>query len=245
MIPSPVSGGFRVSRRAPRFDSRFGWAIRATQPGGERSPRKGFGETCGAGFSENPPTDSAEEPHVEARHPATGAHRWRCRRLGLAQALATSCANPEPRRSGSRLGRPHYSVAFTPVKRAGRLPHCPVRGLLSVHLLYGLHARQVVQDDSLHRRLPRAQHLRHGSNCHRPERQVAGWELHPLKIHAFARRTELFGLFGLAARGKTVAPASRRWFSRSRTVFSNRCFPFHHGLLDVRTNRSAWLIFGQ
>ncbi len=31
-------------------------------------------------------------------------------------------------------------------------------------------------------------------DCYRPERQVAGREFHPLKIHAFARRTELSGL---------------------------------------------------
>ena len=40
----------------------------------------------------------------------------------------------------------------------------------------------------------------------------------------------------LAARGKTVAPASRRWFSRSRTTFPNRCFPFHHRLLAELDN---------
>ncbi|MBN2561572.1 MAG: hypothetical protein JXQ75_11640 [Phycisphaerae bacterium] len=38
----------------------------------------------------------------------------------------------------------------------------------------------------------------------------------------------------LAGRGKTVAPASRRWFSRSGTVFPNCCFPFYHGLLALR-----------
>ncbi|MBN2563581.1 MAG: hypothetical protein JXQ75_21895 [Phycisphaerae bacterium] len=39
------------------------------------------------------------------------------------------------------------------------------------------------------------------------------------------------GVLALAARGETVAPASRRWFSRSGTAFPNRCLPFYHGLL--------------
>ena len=43
-----------------------------------------------------------------------------------------------------------------------------------------------------------------------------------------------FSLPRLTARGKNVAPASRRWFSRSRTTFPNRCFPFHHRLLSQR-----------
>ena len=55
---------------------------------------------------------------------------------------------------------------------------------------------QVVQDDPLHRRLPQLCYLHHGSDCYRLERPVAGWDSHPLKTHAFARRTELSGLDG-------------------------------------------------
>ena len=34
-------------------------------------------------------------------------------------------------------------MAAFPVQRAGRLPRCPFRGLLSVHSRYGLHTRQI------------------------------------------------------------------------------------------------------
>ncbi len=39
-----------------------------------------------------------------------------------------------------------------PVFQAGRLPHYPFRGPLSVHSRYGLHAHRVACSDLLHRR---------------------------------------------------------------------------------------------
>ena len=82
------------------------------------------------------------------------------------------------------------ATAAFPVIQAGRLPRCPFRGLLSVHSRYGLHVRRVAQGDPLHRRLQPIRHLLDCSDCYRLERPLAGWESHPLKIHAFARRTE-------------------------------------------------------
>ena len=37
-------------------------------------------------------------------------------------------------------------------------------------------------------------YLHDRSDCYRLERPLAGWESHPLKIHAFPRRTEICGL---------------------------------------------------
>ena len=42
----------------------------------------------------------------------------------------------------------------------------------------------------LYRRLRQLRYLYYRSDCYRLERPVAGWELHPLRIGAFARRTE-------------------------------------------------------
>src|SRR4051794_22459082 len=39
-------------------------------------------------------------------------------------------------------------------------------------------------------RTTESRYLHYRSDCYRLERQVAGWELHPLKIAAFARRTK-------------------------------------------------------
>ena len=66
---------------------------------------------------------------------------------------------------------------------------CIFRGLLSVHSRFGLHARWITQGDPFHQRLRRICYLLRRSDCYRLERLVAGWELHPLKIAAFARRT--------------------------------------------------------
>ena len=44
-------------------------------------------------------------------------------------------------------------------------------------------------NDPFHRRLRPFRYLHGRFGCYRLERPVAGWELHPLKIHAFARRT--------------------------------------------------------
>ena len=44
-------------------------------------------------------------------------------------------------------------------------------------------------NDPFHRKLRPLRYLHSRFGCYRLERPVAGWELHPLKIHAFARRT--------------------------------------------------------
>jgi len=54
------------------------------------------------------------------------------------------------------------------------------RGLLSVHSRYGLPARGVAQGNPFYRRLRQLRCLRCRSDCYRPQRLVAGWELHPL-----------------------------------------------------------------
>jgi hypothetical protein len=45
------------------------------------------------------------------------------------------------------------------------------------------------ESDLFHRRLRQYRYLHCRSDCYRLERRVAGWELHPLKYHAFPRRT--------------------------------------------------------
>jgi len=47
-------------------------------------------------------------------------------------------------------------------------------------------------------------------------------------------------VFSIAARGNTVAPASRRWFSWSQAAFPNRCFPFYHGLSGLESIHKLW-----
>jgi hypothetical protein len=48
-------------------------------------------------------------------------------------------------------------------------------------------------NDPFHRRLRPLRFLHGRFGCYRLERPVAGWELHPLKVHAFARRTRNSG----------------------------------------------------
>lgn len=75
--------------------------------------------------------------------------------------------------------------------RAG--PHYPFRGLLSVHSRYGLHARRVAWRDLLHRRLQPLRRLHDCSDCYRLEESCQR-NSHPLRNHAFSRRTEVCGL---------------------------------------------------
>jgi hypothetical protein len=81
-------------------------------------------------------------------------------------------------------------TAVFPVPLLGRLPHYLFRGLLGVHSRYGLLARGVALGDPFHRRLRQYRYLHYRSDCYRLERSLAGWELHPLKIGALARRTK-------------------------------------------------------
>ncbi len=88
-----------------------------------------------------------------------------------------SCCSPKP------------TTAAFPIPLLGRLPHYPFRGLLGVHSRYGLPARGVAQaalsiegfgsfvTSTPLRLLPAGA-------------TVAGWELHPLKIDTFSRRTK-------------------------------------------------------
>ena len=72
-------------------------------------------------------------------------------------------------------------------------PHYPFRGLLDVHSRSGLRARQATQGD-LFQRLQPLRYLHDRSGGYQLERPVAGWESHPLRIGAFARRTFDLGL---------------------------------------------------
>ncbi len=100
------------------------------------------------------------------------------------------------------------ATAAFPVPLTGRLPHYPFRGLRGVHSRCGLPARGVAQGNPLHRRLRRLRYLHRRSDCYRPERNLAGRELHPLKTHAFhgAQR-------GREAGGMGVAKLERRLVS--------------------------------
>jgi hypothetical protein len=44
--------------------------------------------------------------------------------------------------------------------------------------------------DPFHRRLRQYRYRYCRSDCYRPEQEEAGWDLHPLKNHAFSRRTK-------------------------------------------------------
>lgn len=79
------------------------------------------------------------------------------------------------------------------------------RGLLGVHLRYGLPVRRAAQGGPLHRRLRRIRYLPRRSDCYRLERTFAGWDLHPLKTRAFTWRTK--GTFSIAF-GTEVVGAS-------------------------------------
>jgi hypothetical protein len=70
------------------------------------------------------------------------------------------------------------SASAFPVCAAGRLLHCPFRGLLSVHSRYGLHAHRVAYDP-LHRRLQRLRYLHRCFDCYRPERTSSRTGLSP------------------------------------------------------------------
>ena len=62
---------------------------------------------------------------------------------------------------------------------------------LSVHSLFGRHARWIAQDAQFHQRLRRICYLLRRSDCYRLERLVARWEVHPLNIAALAWPTVL------------------------------------------------------
>jgi len=72
-----------------------------------------------------------------------------------------------------------------PEIQAGRLPHHPFRGLLSVYSCYGLHTRQVPYRTLYTEGFSRFVNLHDCSDCYRLERQLPGglrthWKTVPL-----------------------------------------------------------------
>ena len=100
----------------------------------------------------------------------------------------------EPQAGVLSLPMKPVTAAF-PIPLLGRLPHYAFRGLLGVHSGYGLSARGVAHGDPFHRRLRQYRCLHCRFDCYRLERPLAGWELHPLKIDTFPRRTKGTHLF--------------------------------------------------
>ncbi len=139
--------------------------------------------------------DLSDTPNGPACLSLTGVRLGsRTRRWGFPCCVQSPWADmPSPlprwdhRRGCCRSLKP-VTAAF-PILLPGRLPHYGFRGLLGVHACYGLPARGVAQGDPFHRRLRQYRYLHCRSDCYRLERPLAGWELHPLKIGAFARRT--------------------------------------------------------
>jgi hypothetical protein len=74
-----------------------------------------------------------------------------------------------------------------PRVRAGRLLHYSFRGLLSVHLCYGLQTRQVALRDPLYQRLQQLRYLHYCSDCYRVERTSsrAGFLIPAMDQHLF------------------------------------------------------------
>ena len=141
-------------------------------------------------------------------------HRWGfpcCVGSPCIRAVAITPAGPyyEPVRhpirpgrslTGCRLVSPHHRWGFPcwvyallssspttaafPEIQAGRLPHYPFRGLLSVHSRYGLHTRQVALRPST----PEASEMSLPTSPLRllpTGATLVGWDSHPLKIRAF------------------------------------------------------------
>jgi hypothetical protein len=98
------------------------------------------------------------------------------------------------RNEGLSTPRDSPATAAFPVSVAGRLPHYPFRGLLSVHSRYGLPARGVAKRPfsskapTVSLPPPPLRLLPAGTT------RVAGRELHPLRIDTFPRRTQKVGL---------------------------------------------------
>jgi hypothetical protein len=118
----------------------------------------------------------------------TRHHRW-----GFPCCVGPSCASmPSP------LPRQGHEVLSLVPSRGGSLPRFyggsapalrvsrPARR--SLHVTACLLAESL--NDPLHRRLRPLRYLHSRFGCYRLERPVAGWEWHPLKIRAFARRTQ-------------------------------------------------------
>jgi hypothetical protein len=99
------------------------------------------------------------------------------------------CRSPETRDGGL----PHTFAGSAPTLPISR----PARRSLTLRPVCSRSRRS----DPFHRRLRQYRYLHCRSDCYRLERPLAGWELHPLKIDAFARRTKVLGWVFDKARG--------------------------------------------
>ena len=84
---------------------------------------------------------------------------------------------PIPRRKQTTARVAHFPICHrpTPYYQMGRLPHCPFRGLLSIHSYSGLQVRQVVLDDpSIQSASNHVVTSMIRPGCYQPERQLSG-----------------------------------------------------------------------
>src|SRR6516165_11228589 len=93
------------------------------------------------------------------------------------------------------------SASAFPVRKAGRLLHYPFRGLLSVHLRYGLHAHRVAIATLCTEGFSGFVTSTAASIVTGRNEPVPGRDFHPLWTSAFARRT-----FGLRLIELEIAP---------------------------------------
>ena len=103
-------------------------------------------------------------------------------------AVATTPAEP-----GCCRSLPQRSSAF-PESQAGRLPHCPFRGLLSVHYSLRPACSPSHLNDPLHQKASTASLPPPPLRLLPAGTTDAGWDSHPLRNRAFPRRTEICGL---------------------------------------------------
>jgi len=86
------------------------------------------------------------------------------------------------------------SASAFPVRKAGRLLHYPFRGLLSVHLRYGLHAHRVAIATLCTEGFSGFVTSTAASIVTGRNEPAPGRDFHPLWTSAFARRTFELGL---------------------------------------------------
>ncbi len=107
----------------------------------------------------------------------------------VASDLLVCVPPPLPRRDRWVLSLPASpATAAFPVRKPGRLPHYPFRGLLSVYSRFSPHTRRVAWRPST----PEASEMSLPTSPLRLLPTVAtsvGWDSHPLKFRAFSRRT--------------------------------------------------------
>ena len=136
-----------------------------------------------------PPQEAGSVPHDTT----VGQHRLPATPRGFpccTQPLFRTCRRHYPGGTVGCLRRsPSPTAAAFPAIQTGRLPHCPFRGLLSVHCTL----RPVRSPSPYGPSTPEASTV---SLPPRPFRLLpagttfAGWGSHPLRLCTFARRTE-------------------------------------------------------